>query len=101
MKERKSLSAVWIGAVLAIVTAALYVVFYGKPSGNMDNMAWPAVWLLVCGGVLAAAASLIKKTANRRLSSAGLHTDSLAAVCLSVLSLYFGSHCRDRFNLGS
>lgn len=85
MKERKSLSAVWIGAVLAIVTAALYVVFYGKPSGNMDNMAWPAVWLLVCGGVLAAAASLIKKP---RIGAYLLPVCTLIALLLSVYQFY-------------
>ena len=84
MKEKKSLLA-WIGIGLAILAAVLYAVFYGKPNGSMNSMSWPAFWLLIGAGVLAAAMALFKKP---RFGSYLLAVCSLIAFVLSIYAFY-------------
>ena len=84
MKEKKSLLS-WLGIGLAILAAVLYAVFYGKPNGSMNNMSWPAFWLLLGAGALAAIAVLLKKA---RFGSYLLAVCSLIAFVLSVYAFY-------------
>ena len=84
MKEKKSLLS-WLGIGLAILAAVLYAVFYGKPNGSMNNMSWPAFWLLLGAGALAILAVLLKKA---RFGSYLLAVCSLIAFVLSVYAFY-------------
>ncbi|MBR4208715.1 MAG: glycoside hydrolase family 3 protein [Lachnospiraceae bacterium] len=83
--EQKKSPSVWPGIVLAVLAAASYAVFYGKPNGSMDNMSWPAFWLLIGGAAFALLTTFIKKP---KLGAFVLPVCALVAFLLSVYKFY-------------
>ena len=84
MKEKKSVLNL-VGIALSALTAVLYAVLYGNAVSSMNNMSWPAFWVLLAGSAVAAAFLLIKKP---RFGAYVLAAADLAAFMLAIYAFY-------------